>query len=100
MGRLIIITDFELIKEAFNKKELSDRFYPQSWTWYRDTAIKETSFWRAYFEADGPSVMVVFNAKTFFEIFEILVKISREKTLSRNTVFGSELQKSLDRKAF
>ena len=41
IGRLIIITDFEVIKEAFNKKELSDRVTPESWTWYRETAIKE-----------------------------------------------------------
>jgi len=44
IGRLIIITDFDLIKEAFNKKELSDRFQPKSWTWYRKTAIKEDGF--------------------------------------------------------
>ena len=40
LGRLIVIADFDLLKEALNKKSLSDRFVAKTWDVYRRTAVK------------------------------------------------------------
>ena len=60
---MIIITDFELIKEAFNKKELSDRVMPESWNWYRETAIKEYRLRERALEILGPESRLIKNGK-------------------------------------
>lgn len=40
LGRFIIITDFDLLKDAFSKKALSSKLEPESWIAYRKRSIK------------------------------------------------------------
>ena len=50
LGRFIVIADFDLLKEAFRKKTLSNRPVSKAWDGYRKTAVKGEIFcWMKYY---------------------------------------------------